>query len=439
MRALATTGAVDRLSTTGADRVSARLHETCLSLGLDPREVAEREHLDVIISLPDQAACDRLERRCADELGLAVRDRLPLLQGFSTRLDQEDLELLGDELPAGAVVALDRPLTFLPMLDDSDVLPLDPPLETAFQPFLPGIERVHEQGFTGRGITVAVIDSGLYPHPDFKERIKDWVDFTTERKPTPVDPVGHGTNVGGILAGNGKLSGGKLKGAAPEANLVGVRIGTVREAIAGLQWVIDNKQRLGIQVVNLSLGEEARLPFKQDLWAQATRKAIEAGLVVVVAAGNEGPGAGSISTPGTLPEAITVGAYDNHKTPDPADDSIARDSSRGPTAHDQVAKPDLVAPGVRVYGALSPGSRKDNAERPRIARDYSAESGTSQATPQVAGLVACLLQANPGLDHHSLKALLKQAAVRSVPGGENDQGAGLVQADRALELALQTR
>lgn len=411
------------------------MDEACRSLGLDPREVAQREHLDVIISLPDQASCDRLERRCSDELGLEVQQRLPMLQGFSTRVDHEDLELLRDELPAGSVVALDRPLTFMPMIDDADVLPIDPPLETAFQPALPGLDKVHQQGFTGQGVTVAVIDSGLYPHPDFKDRIKDWVDFTTDRKPTPVDPIGHGTNVGGILAGNGKLSEGKIKGAAPEASLVGVRIGSVREAIAGLQWVIDNKDRLGIRVVNLSLGDEARLPFKQDLWAQATRKAIEAGLVVVVAAGNEGPAAGSISTPGILPEAITVGAYDNHKTPDVADDTIARDSSRGPTAHDHVAKPDLVAPGVQIFGALSPGSRKDNPERPRIARNYYAESGTSQATPQIAGLVACLLQANPSLDQQALKAILQQAAVRSVPGGENDQGAGLVRADQALELA----
>ncbi len=406
------------------------LRDTCQALGLDPREVAKRPKLDVIVSLPSQAACDRLER----QMELDVEDRLPAVNGFSTQLDHDDLMELRARLPRGSVVQLDEPVTFRPMMVDDDFA-IDPPLETAFQPSLPGLDKVHAAGFTGKGVTVAVIDSGIYPHPDLKDRIKGWADMTEDKQSGPADTVGHGTNVSGILAGNGSRSGGKLKGVAPDASLVGVRIGTVKEAIAGLQWVIENKDRLGIQVVNMSLGQEARLPVRQDLWAQVTQKAIDAGLVVVISAGNEGPGAGSISSPGTVAEAITVGAYDNHKTASPDDDTVARDSSRGPTAHEQIAKPDVVAPGVLIYGPLAPGSRRDNSENPRIGRDYLALSGTSQAAPQIAGLVACLLEANPALDQPALKTILRRAAVRHVAGGENDQGAGLVHADQALALA----
>lgn len=416
-------------------KVAPRVNEACLALGLDPREVARQEKLDVIVGLPDQAACDRWERHCESTLGLEVEERLPGVHGFTTQLDHDDLVQLRHQLPRGSVVQLDKPIEFRPMFIDADLELDNPTVEEAFQPALPGIEKVHEAGFTGKGVTVAVIDSGFFPHPDFKDRILDWVDFTEDKRQTPTDTVGHGTNVGGILAGNGSRSGGKLKGAAPDANLVGVRIGTVKEAIQGLQWVIENKDRLGIKVVNMSLGQEAKQPMRQDLWAQLTQKAIDAGLVVVVAAGNEGPDPGTISSPGALPDAITVGAYDNHKTPGTEDDTIARDSSRGPSPFEGATKPDVVAPGVQIFGALAPGSRKDNPERPRIGRDYYAESGTSQATPQIAGLAACLLQANPGLDHKAIKAILRRAAVRSVPGGDNDQGAGLVLADKALELA----
>lgn len=416
--------------------LAPRLNETCEALGLDPREVARRPTLDVIVGLPDRASCDRFERHCEEDLGLEVEDHLPGVNGFSTTLDHDDLVDLRDRLPRGAVVQLDQPIPFRPMMVDSEPALPDAPLDKVFQPILPGIDRVHQQGFTGRGVTVAVIDSGIYPHPDLKDRIVDWVDFTDDKKASPADIIGHGTNVAGILAGNGARSGGKITGAAPEANLVGVRVGTAKEAIQGVQWVIENKDRLGIKVINMSLGVEASVPMRKDLWAQVTQKAIDAGLIVVVSAGNDGPRQRTINTPGALPDAITVGAYDNHRTPGLEDDTVATDSSRGPSPFEDAPKPDVVAPGMLIFGALAPGSRKDSPERPRIARDYYAESGTSQAAPQIAGLAACLLQANPQLDQRALKEILRRSATAGVPGGPEDQGAGLVQADRALALAL---
>ncbi|MEW6283547.1 MAG: S8 family peptidase [Candidatus Eremiobacterota bacterium] len=413
------------------------LRKDCAALGLDVREVAGRRSVPVIVSLPDRRSAEKLSRHCQEELGLPV-DELRLVNGFATELEAGDLKALRRSLPAGAVVALDRPFRFDPQVADPDEPgPQNPRPGSVFQPALPGIQAVHRKGYTGQGITVAVIDSGLYPHPDFKDRIQGWADFSNTRRQTPGDPkYGHGTMVAGILAGDGTRSEGAITGAAPEAGLVGVRIDPVpSQAIRAVQWVIENKDRLGIRVLNMSLGTAARQPASADLWAQVTQRAVDAGLVVVVAAGNEGPDPGTISTPGILPDAITVGAYDNRGTPETGDDRIYRFSSRGPTRPDGVEKPDVVAPGGTVYGALAPGSEKDRSELPRLGRDYVADSGTSQATPMIAGLVACLLQANPSLTPRDVKRILQESAARVVDGDANAQGAGLVDAERALALA----
>lgn len=296
---------------------------------------------------------------------------------------------------------------------------------------LPGLEKVWQAGFTGQGQTVAVIDSGIFPHADLRDQVVGWVDLHSG-KAKMSDVRGHGTHVAGIVAGNGKKSEGKVQGVAPDAKLVGVRIETMEEAIAGVDWVVAHKDEFHIGVINISLGETPTLPASQDPWCQAVQRAVEAGLTVVVAAGNEGKqGPQSISTPGIAPNAITVGGVDDHGTPDPSDDTLYRRSSQGPTAFDHLVKPDVMAPAVSIYSTRSPGSQMDDPAFPHHGSDYVAMMGTSMATPAVAGLVALLKQARPDLSPADLKAILMQSVYHG------PQNLPIVQADAALQLAQQ--
>ncbi len=300
---------------------------------------------------------------------------------------------------------------------------------------LVGIDKVWDQGFTGKGQTIAVIDSGIYPHPDLKDKIVGWVDIR-DGSLAPCDDHGHGTHVAGIAAGSGVASAGKHKGVAPDANVVGVRISSVSDAIKGIQWVIDHKEEMNISVINMSLGDFAMRPYKDDPWAQAAEKAMEAGIVVCVAAGNDGPSEFNINTPGIHPDVITVGALDDKGTMARGDDSVAVFSSRGPTQIDNLRKPDILAPGVNVYGPLSPGSALDTPDAPHDGQQYFAISGTSMATPMVAGMAAVLLSANPTLSHQEIKEIITRSADDYLPDEPNIQGSGVLNAERALELAL---
>lgn len=294
---------------------------------------------------------------------------------------------------------------------------------------LPGLDKVWAQGFTGKGQTIAIIDSGFFPHADIKDRVVGYVDLAAGKQKMS-DNWGHGTHVAGIVAGSGKKSDGQIKGVAPEANLVGVRIGSMQQAIDGLRWVIAHKDELNIGVVNISLGETATQSYKNDPWCQAVEDATKAGLTVVVAAGNEGDrGPGSISTPGISPSAITVGGVDDHGTSDPSDDTPYVGGSFGPTAVDHLAKPDVMAPAISIYSTLSPSSGLDDPNRAHLGKDYMTMAGTSMATPAVAGLVALLKQARPDLKPQDLKNILQQSVYHG------SQNLPIVQADAALELA----
>ena len=172
----------------------------------------------------------------------------------------------------------------------------------------------------------------------------------------------------------------------------------VSTVIAALQWVVSNRARFNIRVVNLSWGTDASRGYGVDPLDRAVERAWEAGLVVVVAAGNEGPAAGTISKPADDPYVVTVGAADTDGTADDADDTIAAFSSRGPTA-DGVGKPDLLAPGVSIVSDRSPGSTID-LFRPaaRVGPTMFKGSGTSQAAAVVAGVAARMLDVDP--THH---------------------------------------
>lgn len=367
------------------------------------------------------------------------RLELPLINGFSTYVEPDKLDELADFLPKGTSLTLNHMIRYpgVPQLlsDDTGL----ESMEAGRIDRLPNIDKVWDRGFKGQGQRIVVIDSGIAPHPDFEDKVVEWVDFSKQKKAKPFDDYGHGTHVAGLAAGSGVSSNGEVSGIAPEAELVGLRITTVAEAIKALQWCVENKDSMNLKVINMSLGEVARRGHKFDPWALAVEKATEAGLVVCVAAGNEGPNPGSISTPGIYPGAITVGAYDTKGTADTSDDTVWKKSSQGPTI-DNIAKPDVLAPGVAIYGPLAQGAQLDNAALPHRGSDYFAISGTSQATPMIAGLASILLQANPALDAEGLKQIMKEASgpapIHPATGKAAVDGAGLVDAEKALDLAL---
>ncbi|MRN52936.1 S8 family peptidase [Paenibacillus monticola] len=277
-----------------------------------------------------------------------------------------------------------------------------------------------KKGLTGKGINIAILDTGVFPHPDLTRpinRIMAFKDYINHRK-QPYDDNGHGTHIAGDAAGNGWMSKGKYKGPAPKAGIVGVKVldsngyGYDSTIIKGIEWCITQRKRLKLRILSLSLGGPVNSTCEDDPLCQAVEKAVQAGLIVVIAAGNSGPGRGTIESPGNSPTAITVGAVDDRRSQRQADDRITWYSSRGPTLSGQ-NKPDLVAPGETIISLRAPYS-KLNRDLPylRIGKGYIVLSGTSVSTPIVSGAAAQLLQSNPSLSPSQVKALLKRNAFR---------------------------
>lgn len=308
-------------------------------------------------------------------------------------------------------------------------------------------------GLTGAGVRVAVLDSGVAAHPDLLGRIVASVDLTGSDwrvSSTPLgDPGGHGTHVAGLIAGNGTRSGGAYTGVAPGADIVSVRVldasGSARlsTVLHGIQWVLANRGTYRIRVVNMSFGARARSSYQADLLAAATEALTFAGIVPVVAAGNNGAGSSTITTPATDPFVLTVGAVDDRGTPSPLDDLVATWSSRGPTAFDALLKPDVVAPGRRIVSLRVPSSTLDVSYPERRVHaaeadraDYFTLSGTSMAAPIVAGAVALLLQRYPALTPQQVKAQLRATARPLIGMSPFDQGAGLIDAFGAISTPL---
>ncbi|HEX6972533.1 MAG TPA: S8 family peptidase [Limnochordia bacterium] len=294
-----------------------------------------------------------------------------------------------------------------------------------------GAPLAWEEGRSGRGITIAVVDTGVYPHSDFTEprnRLLAFADLVDGRR-RPYDDNGHGTHVAGCALGNGAASEGKYRGPAFEAGLVAVKAldrtgaGRASDIIEAISWVVENRDRYGIRVLSLSIGAEAETSYRDDPLAQAAARAWDAGIVVCAAAGNAGPDPRTISTPGIEPKVITVGAIDDRGTVERSDDVLAPYSSRGPTP-DGLNKPELLAPGSAITAPRARGSVLD-AELPAGRPNYLTLSGTSMATPLVAGLAALILEAEPSLSPADVKRRLMRTAERWRDGGSG-QGAGYV-------------
>jgi serine protease AprX len=225
-----------------------------------------------------------------------------------------------------------------------------------------GATQAWADGFTGKGVTVAVLDTGIDTNNSaFGARVKARVDFVDPTHPAQGDPAGHGTHLAGIIAAGRNAP---SPGIAPEADLVSVRVldenghSRLSTVIRGLEWTIAHKSALGIRVVVLALGAQTHAGYQKDPLAAAAEIAWRSGLVLVTAAGNDGPGARTIESPGIDPLVLTVGASDDNGTVSSADDSIPFWSSVGPTS-DGLAKPELVAPGRKIVSVRVPGSTLD--------------------------------------------------------------------------------
>jgi len=399
--------------------------------------------VDVIIQFnetPTEAHHQKVQNQ-----GGVLKTKLDFIKGAHYSVPVHSLPALEDD-PDIAYISPNRPLS------GTSTSKLDYTPETVNAPV-----AWQQWGLDGTGVGVAVIDSGVYPVGDlywynpltgaYGLRIvysQSFVPGTTDAS----DYYGHGTHVAGIVASAGWFSWGNhythtFKGIAPNANLINLRAldqngaGTDSSVIAAIQAAISLKSTYNIRVINLSLGRQVYESYTLDPLCQAVEAAWNAGIVVVAAAGNQGrnnsaytDGYGTIAAPGNDPYVITVGAMKTASTPTRTDDTIASYSSKGPTAFDQVVKPDIVAPGNQVVSLLSPNSQLPKTysavdvylpeyvaktNKNNVSQNYMRLSGTSMATPVVSGAAALLLQQNPNLTPDQVKARLMKTASKNFP------------------------
>ena len=361
-----------------------------------------------------------------------LKARLDVVKGAAYRIQRSQLESLAKDSEV-AYISPDRKIAG--MLDLTSAAVNAP---TAWNSY----------GLTGTGIGVAIIDSGLPYHRDLKNgrggpRIVYQQDFTGAGA---FDQYGHGGHVAGILAGNGASSTGSqfsrtFEGIAPKANLINLRAldqngnSTDSIVISAIDEAITLQSQYNIRVINLSLGRPVYESYLQDPLCQAVEAAWMAGMVVVVAAGNDGRdnsagtnGYGTVYAPGNDPYVITVGAMKTQGTPQRYDDLIASYSSKGPTMIDHIVKPDIVAPGNAVVSILANGaSLAQTYPQTLIPMSYYVNggsgnspvyfmlNGTSMAAPVVSGAAALVIQQNPSLTPDQVKARLMKTAYKSFP------------------------
>jgi len=295
------------------------------------------------------------------------------------------------------------------------------------------------KGNEGRGVTVAVIDTGVADVPDLAGKITDRVDLTGTGGG---DGFGHGTFMAGLIAASGAASGGAYRGVAPGADIVDVKVADAGghtdlvTVLRGLQWVSDHASE--VDVVSLSLSSGSPLPYQIDPLNQALRGLWQRGVMVVVPTGNDGPGAGTVTAPGNDPLLLSVGGIDEAGTAAHADDVVGTWSGRGPTWQG-VSKPDLVAPGGHVVSLRSPGSVVDTSyPQARVGSDYVRGSGTSMATAVTSGVVAAALAENPKLRPDTIKDLFV-GTTYDAPGLSREAGGGSGGLDAATILAKADR
>lgn len=279
-------------------------------------------------------------------------------------------------------------------------------------------------GFTGRNVGVAILDTGCFLHEDFEHRVIAFSDMVQKRL-VPYDDNGHGSHICGIIGGDGHASDGQYQGVAPGCNLIPIKVldrrgnGFASDVLTGLRFIRENREKLGIRIVNISVGSLSRKSMGENsALVRGVNDAWDDGLVVVVAAGNMGPRRGTITTPGISRKVITVGCSDDNKEVNVMGNRMVDYSGRGPTGS-CICKPDVVAPGAAVISCSNQTGK------------YTTKSGTSMATPLVSGAIALLLEKYPDMSNRDVKLRLRERCTDlGLP--QNQQGWGLLDVEKLL-------
>ncbi|MGW5399555.1 S8 family peptidase [Streptomyces sp. NPDC003952] len=404
-----------------ADGVLDRRLFDVAGLVRDGYDDAHRTTLPLIAGYRRDASGARTFGASGDTLAAVARDRreLPAVAGEAFDAPKADAAALwtavtGRKDPRTLGSAPEPPVAHL-WLDGKVSATLDKSVPQI------GAPAMWKAGFTGKGVKVAVLDTGVdETHPDLKGVEILQKNFSSS--PDSKDRYGHGTHVASTIGGSGARSGGLYKGVAPDVQLLDGKVlgddgfGSDSEIVSGMQWAVDQ----GAAVVNMSLGypDTPGVDPMEEAVARLSAKAL-----FVVAAGNEGDKAATLRSPGSAAAALTVGAVDKQ-------DQLAEFSSRGPTA-DGLTKPDITAPGVDITAALT-----TQGPNPAPDEGYTSMSGTSMATPHVAGAAALVKQQHPGWSPASIKALLTTSATPNPKLNAYQQGAGRVDLARAVKAVV---
>ncbi|MFI7604183.1 S8 family serine peptidase [Micromonospora sp. NPDC049366] len=391
-------------------RVDRRLFDVTglIAAGYDD---ARSDHLPVLLRPSSTGAA----RRAAAPAGVTITRELPAIHGLAGTAAKQRATEVWAALTGRAGARVDT-------AGGVDRIWLDGRRKVTLDHSVPqiGAPAAHQAGYTGRGVRVAVLDTGVdTTHPDLAGRVAESQNFTEE--PATTDVVGHGTHVASIIAGSGAASGGRYRGVAPDATLLSGKVcevfGCTDSAIlAGMQWAAVDQRA---DVINISIGG-MDTPELDPLEEAINQLTAATGALFVVSAGNDG-GFAPVSSPATADAALAVGAVDR-------DDVLAEFSSRGPRTGDEALKPDLTAPGVEIVAArAAEGVIGDPA-----GEGYVSISGTSMAAPHVAGAVALLAQQHSGWAAGQLKATLMASAKPHPEQSAYEQGAGRVDVARAI-------
>ena len=395
--------------------------------------LAPGDRLSVIVTLTAPASASRVGRLERAVGNFAVSHRFSVVDGFAGTLTKGQVQALARRPEVAAVEENAR----VHASNESAQASFGVTKARSDAPSLDGDADGSAATYSSGDLVAAVIDTGIHAgHLDLDEgKVIAFKDFVNGRAEA-YDDNGHGTHVAGTIAGDGDARADRLyQGVAPGAALVGVKVldangsGTMADVTAAIDWVVQNKDVYGIEAINLSLGASG-CADGTDATSQAVNRAHAAGLVVAVAAGNDGPGTCTIGSPGAAAGAVTVGAMADMGA---SGFSQARFSSRGPTADGRV-KPDVSAPGVGITSAQT-----------NTADGYVSYSGTSMATPFTAGVALLMRDANAALTSQEVKDKLVATAVDWARGGNNkttgstgrdiDYGAGRLDAYAAITSA----
>ena len=443
----------------GAQRAAAAAVLPALLLGAAgpaaagpaPADAAGGETVEVVVQEQPQAA-DGPEAAVVAAGGTVLR-QLPVVSGFTAAVPARALPALR-ALPGVRAVT---PNAAVRLTGGFDGFAPQQDLGSMYHVAqeVTGAGEYWNSGFTGKGVDVALIDSGVAPVEGLRDgKVLHGPDLSFESQHEAfahTDTFGHGTHLAGIIAGRDAATPSPVQkgveehfvGMAPGARVISLKVADshgntdVSQVLAAIDWVVQHRKDPGmnIRVLNLSFGTDGVQDYRFDPLTHAVEVAWQAGIVVVAAAGNDGDGSSKLNNPAYDPRILAVGGADGRGTYGVEDDVIGSFSSRG----DATRAPDLVAPGKSVVSLLSPGSRAD-VENPlaRVGTRQIRGTGTSQAAAVVSGAAALVLSQRPTLTPDQVKELLTGSAQRLTAADPQAQGAGMLDLKVARTRATPT-